>query len=359
MKTTLSLPDAGIARSSKQGFLALLAVATVGPLAVTLVNVHTDGLAHRSTSGAILILNLIAAPHVVTTLYLMLDRDQLDGVPKPALTVYVAPALLVLLTFGVLLAAPLEVVAAFMLAFVFYGMWHFGRQNVGITSFAVRVGCGRSLDRLERWTLNAGMLGGFFAAYRAFGPSLMLQPDLWPFDLSVLEPMLSRMWLVGIGLYVLLVPITICTVAVRRRGHSLLTVVTYVGSVLFFLPTYLSDNGLFLVTSWTVAHGVQYLVMLTFHAIGTGKHRSGRKVFEPFLVFGGALGAGIVLWLLTDQYARTGDATTAKLLIATTIGLTLAHYWVDQFLWRLSAPARKAWLARSFSFLGSPAAPSR
>jgi len=71
MKTTLSLPGAGIARSSKQGFLALLAVATVGPLAVTLVNVHTDGLAHRSTSGAILILNLIAAPHVVTTLYLM------------------------------------------------------------------------------------------------------------------------------------------------------------------------------------------------------------------------------------------------------------------------------------------------
>src|SRR5205814_9956363 len=134
------------------------------------------------------------------------------------------------------------------------------------------------------------------------------------YHMSVLKSLLSRMWLVGIVLYVLLVPITIWAVTARWRRHSLLTLVTYVGSVFFFLPTYLSDNGLFLVTSWTVAHGAQYLVMLTYHAIGTGKHRSGRKVSGPLLAFGGALAAGIVLWLVTGQYTRTGDASTAKLL---------------------------------------------
>lgn len=332
-------------------FLLAIAAATIGPVAVVLVHVHTEGLPHFCASGAIRALNTLAAPHVVTTLYLMLDRRQLDGVSRPAVTIYLVPALLVATCFAILLAAPPWLVAGFMLFFIFYSMWHFGRQNVGIAGFAAKVSTGRSLDRAERWTLNAATVAGVLAAYHAFAPSLMLPPAQWPFDLSALDPVLSRLWYLGIALYAVVVPAALFCLLRNRRGHAWSSAIIYLGCVGFFLPTYLSDNALFLVTSWTVAHGVQYLVMLAFHAYESGKRREGMRAAVPGVAFSLSLTGGVGLWLAADLLATSADSMMARLVIATTIALTLAHYWIDQFLWRLSSPARRAWLGRSFSFL--------
>jgi hypothetical protein len=131
--------------SVKTLFLVMLAAATLGPLAIAFVHVQSDGVLHRCASSTFRLMNILAAPHVVTTLYLLIDRRQLEGVPRPALTVVLVPAALMLLCLAVLIAAPLAVVALFMLGFVFYGTWHFGRQNVGIATFAARVGNDRPL----------------------------------------------------------------------------------------------------------------------------------------------------------------------------------------------------------------------
>jgi hypothetical protein len=332
-------------------FLLAIAAATIGPVAVVLVHIHTEGLPHFCASGAIRVLNTLAAPHVVTTLYLMLDRRQLEGVPRPALTIYLVPAMLVAACFAILLAAPPWLVAGFMLFFIFYSMWHFGRQNVGIAGFAAKVSTSRPLDRVERWTLNAATVAGVLAAYHAFAPTLMLPPAQWPFDLSALDPALSRLWYLGIALYAVVVPLSVLHLVRNRHGHGWWSAVIYLGCVGFFLPTYLSDNALFLVTSWTVAHGVQYLVMLAFHAYGASRRREGARALMPGLAFGLSLAGGVGLWLAADRLAPTADSPVAKLVIATTIALTLAHYWIDQFLWRLGNPARRAWLGRSFPFL--------
>src|SRR5690349_5878817 len=276
-------------------FLIALALATVGPLAVALVPVHSAGFVHPCAVRALRLLNILAAPHVVTTLYLMLDRRQLEGVPNPAITVYLVPACLVLLALAMLLLAPLWAAAAFMLAFIFYTMWHFGRQNVGITALAARVAAMRPLDRFERWTLNAGMAAGILGAYRAFAPSLMLPPDRWPFDMARVDPLLSQLWLVGAALYIVLIP-AVAVHVIRRRQR-------------------------------------------------------GARALGPLLAFGVSLAIGVGLWLAADREAQDPSSTLAKLLLATTIALTLAHYWIDQFLWRLRSPTRRAWLARSFSFL--------
>jgi hypothetical protein len=202
--------------------------------------------------------------------------------------------------------------------------------------------------------LNLGTAGGLLVTYRAFAPTLMLSPELWPFDLSFAEPVLSRLWYLGIALYALLVPVVVMRVLRRRARYGPWTVVTYLGCVFFFLPAYLSNNALFLVTSWTVAHGLQYLVMLTFHAGAAGRTERGVRALRPLLTFGLSLAAGVALWLLADRMSRGADATTAKVLIAAIMALTLAHYWIDQFLWRFRTPTRRAWLARSFPFLASP-----
>ncbi|HZY51754.1 MAG TPA: hypothetical protein VFE73_00865 [Reyranella sp.] len=332
-------------------FLIALALATVGPLAVALVHVHSAGFVHQCAVRALRLLNILAAPHVVTTLYLMLDRRQLEGVPNPAITVYLVPACLVLLALAMLLLAPLWAAAAFMLAFIFYTMWHFGRQNVGITALAARVAAMRPLDRFERWTLNAGMAAGILGAYRAFAPSLMLPPDRWPFDMARVDPLLSQLWLVGAALYIVLIPAVAVHVIRRRRSFPFWLLANYLACVFFFLPIYLSTDPIFLVTSWTVAHGIQYLAILAFHAGEAGRLQRGARALGPLLAFGVSLAIGVGLWLAADREAQDPSSTLAKLLLATTIALTLAHYWIDQFLWRLRSPTRRAWLARSFSFL--------
>jgi hypothetical protein len=65
--------------------------------------------------------------------------------------------------------------------------------------------------------------------------------------------------------------------------------------------------------------------------------------------------AGVGLWLATDRMAGVADVTMAKALFAVIMALTLAHYWIDGFLWRFRTPARRAWLARSYPFLGGAA----
>jgi hypothetical protein len=339
-------------------FLAMLAAATLGPLAIAFVHVQSDGALHRCASSTFRLMNILAAPHVVTTIYLLVDRRQLEGVERPALTMGVVPAALMLTCLAVLMAAPLWLVAAFMLAFVFYSTWHFGRQNVGIAAFAARVGCNRPLEREERLVLNLGVVAGLLVSYRAFAPALMLPSELWPLDLAFAEPLLSRLWYLGVALYALLIPLVLVRVLMRRRRSPFWTLTIYLGCVFFFLPAYLSDNALFLVTSWTVAHGLQYLVMLAFHAGAAGRAQQGLRTFRPALTFGLSLVAGVGLWLLADRMAGVADAIMAKAMFAIIIALTLAHYWIDQYLWRFRTPARRAWLTRSFPFLGGAPEPA-
>jgi hypothetical protein len=199
------------------------------------------------------------------------------------------PALLMVVCVAMLMTAPLGLVAAFMLGFVFYSTWHFGRQNGGIAAFAARVGNARPLEREERAMLNTGVVAGPLVSYRAFAPTLMLSPELWPFDLS---------------------------------------------------------------------HGLQYLVMLAFHAGGAVQGEQGERMLRPAVTFGVSLPTGVGLWLAADRRAGVTDETMAKALFAVIMALTLAHYRIDAFLWRFRTPARRAWLVRSYPFLGGSAGPA-
>jgi Na+/H+-dicarboxylate symporter len=230
-------------------------------------------------------------------------------------------------------------------------MWHFGRQNLGIVSFATRIGQHRPMDRFERWTLTAGMLAGVLGGYRIFAPALLLNPHAWPLDLGVIDPLLSQLWYAGIAIYAVLIPVTIAGVISRRHLYTPLTLAVYLGCVFFFLPTYLSTNGLFLIMGWSVAHGIQYLVVLAFHAMGRVGRPSGWTALAPLGLFGLCLAAGVAIWQSSLYVQDRGDETLIKLLVATTVSLTWAHYWIDQFLWRFGTPERRAWLAQSFPFL--------
>jgi hypothetical protein len=66
----------------KDWFLIMLAAATLGPLAIAFIHVHSGGVVHRCVSSTFRLMNILAAPHVVTTIYLLIDRRQLEGVER-------------------------------------------------------------------------------------------------------------------------------------------------------------------------------------------------------------------------------------------------------------------------------------
>ena len=344
---------------SGRSFLALLAGATVGPLSLALLHHHTEGLSHLCAASGLKLLTLVSAPHVLTTLYLLFDRQNLAGIARPGLTIVAVPLALMALNFAVLLAAPLWIVLAYMLVYVHFSMWHFGRQNLGVVAFATRISGGRPMGRFERWTVMAGVVAGVLGGYRIFAPNLMLNQNAWPLDLAFVDPVFSRLWYGGVAIYVLLVPATALYLIQRQSRYRPLSALLYLGCVFFFLPAYVSRQPLFLLVSWSVAHGLQYLVFLAFHAAGQAQGRLGARALAPFGMFGLCLAAGVAIWRFSLNVQDWGDHETIRLAIATINALTLAHYWIDQFLWKFGNPERRAWLAQSYGFLDASRVPVR
>jgi len=72
------------------------------------------------------------------------------------------------------------------------------------------------------------------------------------------------------------------------------------------------------------------------------------RALAPFAVFSIWLAIGVALWTFSQ---RVGAHQIMRLAIATTTALTLAHYWIDQFLWKFASAERREWLAQSYRFV--------
>jgi hypothetical protein len=329
-------------------FQTLLFTATLLPLTLALLP-HTP-LAVVVLTG----LGILAGTHVMATLYLYLSRGNLVGVD--AAIVVTTPLLLMATIYAILLLAPLSVCMTVMLVYIHFGIWHFGRQNLGVTAFIARISCQRSISTFERTTITMGIIAGICGAYRTFAPGLMLNPTFFPFDLHLVAPVMSLLWYVGIGIYVALLPVTFIGIYLWRHEYRAISLATHVASTFFFLPMYVSSDSFVAVGSWNIAHGLQYLVFLSFHAAGA-RARRGPLVAMHILFLLIVVSAGYWVWSEAASFQQLGSPFLAKFAIATLTAITLAHYWVDMFLWRFRSADRREWLIDSFPFLAGKTAP--
>lgn len=338
-----------------RSFLLFMALVTVGPLALAGLHLGGFGSISMAGSGTLHVMELLAAPHVFTTLYLLVDMRELVGVPRPWFTLVLIPLMLMAATAAILFAAPLWLVTGFMLAYTFFGMWHFGRQNFGVVAFATRIAHRRPMDRFERNALNAGNIAGLFAGYHIFAPVLFtLKPQTWPLDLSGIDPIFSLLWYGGIAIYAVLIPLVIWRLLTRWRSYEPLSLAVLLGCIFFFLPTYLSADPVVALVSWAVAHGLQYVLILGFHAAGRSTARRGLLSLWPLLLFTLVVIGGVVVWRISGRIQMGEDDTAIRLAVSVIVSLTFAHYWVEQYLWKFSSPERRAWLEQSFRFLSPP-----
>ena len=349
-------------RSSGKDFLAILLLVSVAPFVVFGLQPTLHGASPPAHILALLaFLAAVANAHVFSTFYLVTDRRQLQGVQRPALNILAVPLAFVALNLAVAFILGPNALTTTLPVFILYGTYHFGRQNLGVHAFACQIANRRSMFPSERRAINIGVYCGVGQVLAASIPIFLTHL----FDRPRLEATAAGVNSLISVTYVALSVAIVRQVLRDRAEYDARSLATYLISVYFFLPVFLSP---LFVGAAALAHGAQYLVFLAYHALGesrlnrlpanetkgSGLHPvSAIALLTPFLLLVGWTFGGHVI----GRFVRTQSIGLALVgpntiyLTALYNAVTLSHYWVDQHLWRMASPLRRAWFASHFSFL--------
>ena len=351
MSQTEQLPKNNLPVSpGAMGFSIAILLATILP--ITLIKLATQpGILAISVN----LLLAVASAHVFTTFYLLVDRTNVRFILDHPIQLIAMPIGLLLLGMAIFSVPGNPVFTPALFLLFLQQTWHFGAQNIGVATFISLGHRKKSITKVEKNFIRMGTICGMFGVLSALYPSFMIGPENVPINETVLTTIKT---LHQIGGYV----------AIALTGGALVLMVRawwareyFYGaaiflSITFLFPMYISDNYMIAVASFTIAHGLQYIIFLAAHSFtnpGAPKNprwQSWGFIYPPLALL--ALGgAGHVLWTTAPAW-KSGQFPLFGLSII--LGLTLAHFWVDQFMWRMGNSERANWIKKSYSFIFQP-----
>jgi hypothetical protein len=338
---------AGSASDGRRLFTLALLLSTWIPMAFFL-GVGSLGEPTGGLETVKIFLLFLGGVHVPVTLLLYTDRKFLPLVRgnKPRY-VYVPLALIVasgfIFTVG---GATLQ-----LLAYLVLWAWqthHYGRQNVGVYSFAAIAGGWRP-HPLERRVLDLAAVCGVCGTFK------ILARDVTP---KALEGVFDLLYGLGAVAFLGVVIFSVYVYLRNRHDFSLSRTVCYFTLVLFFLPMFLSTDINVAFFSYAIAHGTQYLAFMAVLSLDLGV-REGRRAVSKHMVM-----IAISLVLLGLAGSRAADLRTLTLIESSSIfsgvldflagiglGTTVAHFVIDAGAWKLSRPSAKRYVTERFGFL--------
>jgi hypothetical protein len=237
--------------------------------------------------------------------------------------------------------------------FLFFWAWqafHYGRQNLGIYSFASIAQSSSAPDKLEKLAIDLATACGILGTFRILG--MGVAPEY-------LRGAFERLY--QIGWYGYLVVIIFCLYVYARnfRRTTPLKSIFFWTLALFFLPIYLSNDINVTFLSYAIAHGLQYIVFMgivSFAAEPQERARAAR--YQNALKL---LGLMIVLGLLFYNADTLRGLELVKnnlllvrcfdFLFGAVLGATMAHFVIDAGAWRLSKLPQREYMTRSFGFI--------
>jgi hypothetical protein len=227
-----------------------------------------------------------------------------------------------------------------LLGFFAWQFLHFQKQNLGIAALAARSQQAAPLSLVERRALVAAGIGGVAGLV---GHSRLLQ----------LEGVGQMRALFYAGAMTFAVACVTGLAALARRAAAdrpIGVAVVYLLSLLFFLPVWLFTSPYAAVAGLTIAHGLQYLLLMGLVAGAPTPARSGTLGLAILVNI--ALVAGLVLNLLSHLH---GTTTVGRALFGAYLGLVMTHFVVDAGLWRLRDEFPRTFLTSRLPFLLDPA----
>jgi hypothetical protein len=254
----------------------------------------------------------------------------------------VVPLCLVLGCVACALLLPSKRLSWLLLLFFAWQFHHFQKQNVGLVALSALSAGASALRLSERRSV---VLAGLFGIM-----GLLADPGLLQ-----LHPYPSLMWARAVALagYLLVVVAGACTVLRRRRGQPVGVSAMYVTALLFPLPIFVFTSPYAAVGGMTVAHGLQYLMLMGLVAKGSESTKSVRPVESGraglAIMCGIALVGGVAL--SATSHLHLSSSPVLRGVFGLYLGLVCAHFLVDARLWRLSRPFSRAFLGSRIPFL--------
>jgi hypothetical protein len=233
------------------------------------------------------------------------------------------------------LLVPRAAVYWLLLGYFAWQFFHYQKQNLGIAALAASALRVPPLSQAERRSLLAAGLaaiGGLLAR-----PGLLQLPVraivAWFFPVAAASFAIA----VAAGVWSL----------VRRHPteRSAGFAAAYLTSLAFGLPVFLFSSPYAAVAGLTVAHGLQYLLLMSLVAAGSGR---GRRALQLAALVNVALLGGAVLAVASDQLRDTG---AGRMLFGLFAGAVMAHFVIDAGLWRLRDEFPRAFLSGRLPYL--------
>jgi hypothetical protein len=373
-------------------FVLLLAVATALPMiGVPLTRgIYRDATAMLSLAG---LMTFLGGPgHVALTTWFFADPVARDHFRvNPMRYLWVPLALIVGTTAAYAVWQEREPTRWINLFFSCWLLWHYQKQNWGVHSFVSRVASGESASKLEEWILKIAVIGGTTGAIHSanFGAG------------TAFEAHSTTAFQAGMAITALLpvlIAIAISTVPALRS--SPLRLCTLLVTSCFFLPVFLFADPGNAVLTYGLAHGLQYLVFMSYvagatangedaafspgaaatHAasapgavaaaphstsspVASAPHAAADPLRTPTTPDTAASRPGIVtlvVSLLGVGFFLTvcGDVTLVREwnllpLFGLSMGITMAHFVVDAGIWRLRDEFPRRYVGAAFPFLSA------
>jgi hypothetical protein len=336
-------PDGRTAsRTRRSGWLAATIGLTLLPmvLAVTLA----PGADEPASRALVWLLFVGSSVHVGATGWFYTVHEVRDHMRAHAARYLWIPVGLVTGSAALAVLVPASAITVLLVGFFAWQFFHFQKQNLGIAALAGRALAVASLSRIERAALTSAGIGGI--AWLVGHPALLqLAPGGRGTSLAVAHGVLS----VG-GAVVFVTSVMAGGVAVARRPSAdrpIAFVTVYVVSLLFFAPVFCFASPYAAVAGLTIAHGLQYLLLMGLIA---GSSTATTPARDGMLVF---LNVALLLGLAINQasHMHTRTSPLAHPLYGAYLGVVMAHFVIDAGLWRLRDEFPRAFLTQRLPYL--------
>lgn len=333
----------------RQRFLFALLLSTWLPMLffLSVAHLETTSFSIRSMKSVFLFLG---TAHVPATFFFYADRNFSHIVRQHKARYLYFPLALTIGT-GLLVAFSSTRVQAYL--FLIFWAWqafHYGRQNLGIYSFASIAQTATAPAKLEKVAIDLATCCGILGTFRVLADSG--NPD-YP------NLLIDYLYKFGLSSFVAVIIFGVYVYARNFRQTTLLKSIFFWTLVLFFLPVYLSKDINVTFLSYAIAHGLQYIIFMGIVSMAAEQtERARARRYQNALKL---IGLMILLGLLFYNADALRSFETIKqnallvrcfdFLFGAVLGATMAHFVIDAGAWRLSKLPQREYMTRSFGFI--------
>jgi hypothetical protein len=238
-------------------------------------------------------------------------------------------------------AAALIAPASFQWLLLPYFGWqfyHYQKQNLGVAALAAAANRVRSLSQTERRAL---LLAGFATVGR-----LVADPRLLGLRIST-----DLGWLRAAATAAFVVAVSAGVVALSRRpaiARPAGFLAGYLTALVFGLPAFVFASPYAAVGGLTVAHGLQYLLLIGL-ATGSGRQPGAWSRPVRLALLGNIALIGGVL-LSSASHLHNADEL-GRLAFGAYLGIVMTHFVIDAGIWRLRDPLARRFITESLPYL--------